>query len=159
MPATPFRAALAAGALATIALAGGAHAQNDCHGTPSANRLFVVVENITEARGLIASTLYGNDTSRFLKSGGSLSVWRTAARPPSLTMCVFLPKPGDYAVGVYQDLNSNHRIDKKMLPPGPAEPWGFTNNPHALFALPSFGQVHFAAHAGDNTVHIRLNHP
>jgi uncharacterized protein (DUF2141 family) len=70
---------------------------------------------------------------------------------------VWLPGPGVYAVAVYQDVNANKKIDHNLL--GPTEPWGFTNNPHALFALPSFGSVRFTAHAGDNTVHIKLNNP
>jgi uncharacterized protein (DUF2141 family) len=158
MTRTSLRAALAVGALATAALASGAHAQADCHGTASTNRLFVVVENIRNATGLVTASLYGDD-GRFLKKGGSLKTWRTPARAGSMTLCVYLPRPGRYAVGSYQDLNSNMKIDRKFLPPGPAEPWGFTNNPHALFALPSFDQVAFTAHAGDNTVHIRLNYP
>ena len=72
-------------------------------------------------------------------------------------MCVFLPRPGAYAVGVYQDLNSNMKIDRKLF--GPAEPWGFSDNPHLLIALPSFEQVRFITRTGDNTVHVRLNQP
>jgi uncharacterized protein (DUF2141 family) len=152
------RRAAAAGVFAAIALAGGACAQAECHGTPSANRLYVVVEAVRPGQGLVTSSLYTDD-GRFLKKNGSLNVWRVPARAASVTMCVYLPRPGNYAVGVYQDLNSNTKIDRKMFPPGPAEPWGFTNNPHALFALPSFDQVRFAARAGDNTVHVRLNQP
>ena len=139
-----------------LATAGGAAQAQNCEREPSGARLLVVVDGIREARGTITASLYTND-GRFLRSGGSLKVWRIAAHPGSETMCVWLPKPGVYAVGVYQGLNSNTKIDHNLL--GPTEPWGFTNNPHALFALPSFGSVKFDAHAGDNTVHITLNYP
>lgn len=156
MTARPLRQVLLAGVLAAVSIAGAAQAQADCHGTPSSNRLFVVVEAIRASQGLITSSLYTDD-GRFLKKGGSLSVWRVPAHTGSVTMCVYLPRPGNYAVGVYQDLNSNMKIDRKLL--GPAEPWGFSDNPHLLIALPSFDQVKFSAHAGDNTVHVRLNQP
>lgn len=139
----------------TVAAADSARAQA-CEREPSNARLLVVIDGIREARGTITSSLYTDD-GRFLKGGGSLKVWRAQAHPGSETMCVWLPKPGVYAVAVYQDLNGNTKIDHNLL--GPTEPYGFTNNPHALLGLPSFGSVKFTAHAGDNTVHIKLNFP
>ncbi|HWA59787.1 MAG TPA: DUF2141 domain-containing protein [Caulobacteraceae bacterium] len=156
MTSSILRSAAGALALAASLAAGAAQADPDCHGKPSPHRLFVVIENIRNNTGLMVSSLYTDD-GRFLKKGGSLSVWRTPAHPPTQTMCVYLPKVGNFAVGVYQDVNSNMKIDHNLL--GPTEPWGFTNNPHALFALPTFGQVKFASRPGDNYVHVRLNHP
>jgi uncharacterized protein (DUF2141 family) len=155
MTATTSTLAALAGALLIASLGTAAVAQT-CERDPSNARLLVVVDGIRDARGTITASLYTND-GKFLKSNGSLKVWRAPAHAGSETMCVWLPGPGVYAVAVYQDVNANKKIDHNLL--GPTEPWGFTNNPHALFALPSFGSVRFTAHAGDNTVHIKLNNP
>jgi uncharacterized protein (DUF2141 family) len=137
-------------------LAVGAQARSEeCHGAPTDAKLTVVIENVRTSQGLMAATIYRE--KGFLKKGGSVKVWRDASTAGTQTMCMFLPGPGTYAVGVYQDLDSDHRIDHNLL--GPTEPWGFSNNPHALFALPRFSQVRFQAGQGGTTIHVRLNYP
>jgi uncharacterized protein (DUF2141 family) len=126
-----------------------------CHGAPTDAKLTVVIDNVKTSQGLMAVTIYRE--KGFLKKGGSVKVWRDTARAGEQTMCLFLPSPGIYGIGVYQDLDSDHKIDHTLL--GPTEPWGFSNNPKALFALPRFSQVRFQAGEGNTTVHVRLNYP
>lgn len=45
-------------------------------------------------------------------------------------------KPGKYAVSVFQDLNSNGKIDIGMF--GPTEPYGYSNNARGVFSEPDF---------------------
>jgi uncharacterized protein (DUF2141 family) len=154
-PHTHFRAFALAAVLAALGDSSQAQAKVECHGAPTDAKLTVVIENVKTSQGLMAVTIYRE--KGFLRKGGSVKVWRDDARAGGQTMCMYLPAPGTYAIGVFQDLDSDHKIDHNLL--GPTEPWGFSNNPKALFALPRFSQVRFQAVAGETTLHVRLNYP
>jgi acyl-CoA reductase-like NAD-dependent aldehyde dehydrogenase/uncharacterized protein (DUF2141 family) len=65
--------------------------------------------------------------------------------------------PGTYAVSVYEDLNSNHKLDHNLIGV-PREPVGVSNNPPARFGPPHFSECSF--HLGDTaqTITITLVH-
>ena len=128
----------------------------ECEGTPSATKLSIVVEGVQSNKGLMTASLYPNDKSQFLQRNGALKVWRMPAQSPVTQMCIWLKAPGTYAIAVYHDANSNHKLDIGML--GPTEDYGFSRNPHIFFSKPSLGSVRFAVPPGETTVHIRLNH-
>ena len=48
-------------------------------------------------------------------------------------------EPGEYAVALYQDVNSNGHIDKRMFGL-PKEPYGFSNNIRPHLATPKFDE-------------------
>ena len=75
----------------------------DCTGRPSATRLIVTVSNVRAAQGLIAVTLYADDSSRFLARRGSLYVGRVPARAGVTRVCIHVPRPGLYGLAVYHD--------------------------------------------------------
>jgi uncharacterized protein (DUF2141 family) len=141
--------------LAFLALLPAIAQADDCAGTPSGDKATVVIDNVHTSQGLMAATLYRE--KGFLRHGGSMKVWRAPAHAGTQTMCVWLPSPGVYAIGIYQDLNSDHKIDYTLL--GPTEPWAFTQNPHELLALPRFSQVRFTAGPGNTTLHVKMNYP
>src|SRR5688572_13937210 len=107
-------------------------AQSDCTGPPSPVRLTVIVENVRAARGLIAVTLYADDSRRFLARRGSLYVGRVPARAPVTRLCIHLPSTGIYALAVYHDADGNRSFNRNALGM-PAEGVGFSNNPALLF--------------------------
>ncbi len=145
---------LASLAIALTFAGAAAHAQA-CEGTPSANRLTLIVDDVTSAKGEMTGTLYPDDKSKFLVANGSLKVWRVPATAPSTSLCIWLPAPGTYAVAIYQDINSNGKFDVGTF--GPKEPYGFSNNPRILFSKPSYDKVKFQATGAETTLHIRLN--
>lgn len=65
--------------------------------------------------------------------------------------------PGIYAVTVYEDLNSNHKLDHNFIGI-PREPVGVSNNPPGRFGPPHFSECSF--HLGDTaqTITITLVH-
>jgi acyl-CoA reductase-like NAD-dependent aldehyde dehydrogenase/uncharacterized protein (DUF2141 family) len=65
--------------------------------------------------------------------------------------------PGIYAVTVYEDLNSNHKLDHNLIGI-PREPVGVSNNPSGRFGPPHFDECSF--HLGDTaqTITITLVH-
>ena len=75
-------------------------AQAPCTGPESPVKLYIDVEGVRAAQGLIAVTLYADDSRRFLARRGSLYVGRVAARAPVTRVCIHLPSTGTWALGV-----------------------------------------------------------
>ena len=132
--------------------------QDTCTGHASNTRLYVNVEGINASEGLIAVTLYDDDSQRFLARRGSLYVGRVPARAPSTRVCIHLPRPGTYAIAVYHDANSNRSFDRNAVGL-PAEGYGFSNNAATLFGLPSFQSVRIAVPRTNMQTTIRLRYP
>ena len=141
-------------AIATAASSAAA-AQGGCTGVPSRTRLYVDVDNVRDARGLIAVTLYSDDRSKFLARGGSLHVGRVPARRGRTRVCIHVPAPGTYALAVYHDANGDRRFNRTPLGL-PGEGFGFSNNPPNLLGLPDFEKVKLrVAKSGQSTI-VRL---
>lgn len=138
--------------------AGTAMAQGPCTGPPSATRLYVTVENVRASQGLIALTLYADDSRRFLARRGSLYVGRVPARAPVTQACIHVPTPGTYALAIYHDADANRRFNRSAIGM-PAEGYGFTNNPGTLFGLPSFRSVRLAVPRTNVSTTIRMRYP
>lgn len=134
----------------------GAQGDAACGGPPSAIHLNVNVEKVSSARGLIAVTLYPDAPRKFLAKGGALYVVRVPARTPATRVCVNVPGPGVYALGVYHDANSNRRFDRTGFGL-PAEDFGFSNNPKPFLGLPNFSGVRVRVTRSGTWTTIRLN--
>jgi len=69
---------------------------------------------------------------------------RIAMMPSTKTLRLTFPdlQPGEYAVGVYQDLNSNGRLDATIAR-NPTEPWGISNNPRPKDRPPTWDEAKF----------------
>ncbi|MEN9717694.1 MAG: hypothetical protein RIQ99_572 [Pseudomonadota bacterium] len=135
-----------------------ATAPTGCTGTPSATWLNVVVDGVRDDSGLVAITLYADDSSKFLIKHGSLYVGRVDARSGITRGCIFVPKPGVYALALYHDTNANRSFDRTSLGL-PAEGFGFSNNPATLAGLPSFKSVRIAVPKPGLTTHITMKYP
>ena len=113
---------------------------SECTGYPGPVHIFVNVHGLRSSDGLVAVSVYADDSKRFLAKRGALYVGRTPAQAPTTRICVNLPHTGTFALAVYHDRNANRRFDRTGLGL-PAEPFGFSNNPSTLFGLPSFSSV------------------
>jgi uncharacterized protein (DUF2141 family) len=149
-------AALFAAPVALGFAAGPAHAQG-CTGRPSATRLNVIVENVHDSSGLIAVTVYADDSRRFLARRGSLYVGRVPARAGTTRVCIHLPRPGTWAIGVYHDSDANRTINRDSLG-RPLEGFGFSNNPSTLFSIPAFRSVRLNVPHTNMETTIRLRY-
>lgn len=129
-----------------------------CTGTPSATRLIVTISNIRAAQGLIAVTLYADDSRRFLARRGSLYVGRVPARAPVTRMCIFVPAPGTYGLAVYHDADANRRFNRTAIGL-PAEGYGFSNDAPTLFGLPRFNSVRLAVPRDGFQTSVRMRYP
>jgi uncharacterized protein (DUF2141 family) len=144
------------GALAAPAAAQGAPA--GCTGKPSATWINVIVEGVRSSRGLMAVTLYEDNSRKFLVKHGSLYVGRSPATAGTTRTCIYLPQPGVYALALYHDENANQVFDRTGIGL-PAEGYGFSNNPATLAGLPSFRSVRLAIPRTGMTTRIQMKYP
>jgi len=129
-----------------------------CTGPASGTWVRVVVEGVRNASGQVAITLYADDSSRFLVHHGALYVGRVKAVAGTTEGCIYVPRPGIYAIAVYHDANGNGKFDRNGVGL-PAEGYGFSNNASTLLGLPSFDSVRLNIARSGLTTHIRLKYP
>lgn len=129
-----------------------------CTGPMSATKLHVTISNVRSARGLIAVTLYADNSRKFLAKRGSLYVGRVPAQAGVTRMCIHLPAPGVYGLAVYHDEDGDQKFKRSGIGL-PAEGYGFSNDAPTMFGLPSFGRVRFSAPRSGVETAIRLKYP
>ncbi len=149
-------AATHAGAAAPTAAAAAPPA--GCTGPASDTWLNVVVDGVRDGSGLVAVTLYADDSRRFLAKKGSLYVGRVDAQAGTTRACIFVPQPGVYAVAIYHDANASRNFDRTGIGL-PAEGYGFSNNPATLAGLPSFRSVRLNVPRAGLTTRIHMKYP
>lgn len=133
-------------------------AQESCTGREGPVRLYVNVENVRSSDGLIAVTLYADDSRRFLARRGSLYVGRVPAQQGRTRVCIYLPATGTWALGVYHDADGNRRYNRNSLGM-PVEGFGFSNNPGTLFGIPAFRSVRLSVPRNAMQTTVRLRYP
>lgn len=129
-----------------------------CTGAPSSTWINVIVEGVRSASGLVAVTLYADESRRFLAKNGSLYVGRVKAVAGTTRVCITVPRPGTYALAIYHDENANEKFDRTGIGL-PAEGYGFSNNPSTLAGLPAFSSVRLAIPRAGLASRIRLKYP
>ena len=129
-----------------------------CTGPASQTWLNVVLEGVRDGSGLVAVTLYADNSSKFLVKKGSLYVGRVDAQSGTTRACIFVPQPGVYALAIYHDENANRKFDRTGIG-FPAEGYGFSNNPLTLAGLPSFRSVRLNVPRSGLTSRIQMKYP
>lgn len=147
-------AALAAPALTAPAAA----APAGCLGNPSDTWLTVSVDGLRNGNGLVTVALYPDSSSQFLAKGGTIKNHRFNATAPTTRACIFLPKPGVYAIAVYHDEDGSRKLNRSGLGL-PAEGFGFSNNPATLAGIPAFRSVRLNVPKSGLTTHIKIRYP
>lgn len=119
--------------------------------------LTIVVEGMDSSVGSLGVLVFNNNKGwpedRFV-------AFRDASIPARQgTQAVKIPDlpPGNYAVALIHDTNSNHKIDKNWIGQ-PKEQWGMSNSLRAKFKAPAMDKALFALQ-GDKEIHIQLNNP
>ncbi|HEY7807535.1 MAG TPA: DUF2141 domain-containing protein [Croceibacterium sp.] len=145
-------------ALALLWAANASAEEPACTGPQSPVKLFVDVEGIRSSDGLIAVTLYADDSSKFLAHHGSLYVGRVPAHSGATSVCIHVPRPGIYALAVYHDANANRHYDRTGVGL-PAEGYGFSNNPKVFLGMPAWKSVRLEVPKTGTHTAIRLRYP
>ncbi|MET0179010.1 MAG: DUF2141 domain-containing protein [Novosphingobium sp.] len=156
------RAAALAVACWTVAAppthAAAAAAPEDCEGVPSNTWLNVSAEGLRNGNGLLTIALYPDDPRRFLAKKGTIKNHRVAATAPTTKACIFVPRPGVYAIAVYHDADANRKLNRTTFGL-PNEGFGFSNNPSTVAGLPAFRSVRLNVPKSGLTTHIRMKYP
>jgi uncharacterized protein (DUF2141 family) len=129
-----------------------------CTGTPSDTWINVIAEGLRNGNGLLAITLYEDKPSKFLAHHGSLYVGRVQAVQGTTRACIFVPRPGIYALALYHDENANRSFDRTSIG-FPAEGYGFSNNPATLAGLPSFRSVRLNIPRTGLSTRVQIKYP
>jgi uncharacterized protein (DUF2141 family) len=146
-------------ALALVLTGSAANAQqSSCTGPATDTRLYVQVEGVRASQGLVAVSLYADESSKFLARRGSIYTGRVPAEAPSTTVCLHLPEPGIYALAAYHDEDGDRSLDRGSLGL-PTEGVGFSNNPRLVLSLPSFRSVRLSVPRTNMLTRITLRYP
>lgn len=115
------------------------------------NEVTVVVPNVKQIEGTMMVCLV-KEKSDYLKDcykGESIKVKGTE------TIATFKDVPtGDYAVTLFHDKNSDGKLNTNFIGI-PKEPYGFSNNPMAMFGPPSYEKCLFKVDS-NKTISIKL---
>ncbi|MEO0031384.1 MAG: hypothetical protein RIS94_1142 [Pseudomonadota bacterium] len=142
-----------------LAGAASAHATPACVGPASDTWINLTVDGVRNSDGLIAATLYADDSRRFLVKHGSMYVGRTPATQGQTKFCLFVPKPGIYAIAIYHDEDASQKINRGGLLGIPTEGFGFSNNPPTIASLPAFRAVRIHISRTNLATTIQLKYP
>lgn len=157
-------AALTATAIAATVMSGSTAASANtntpnCAGPASDTWINVTVDGVRNGNGLMAVTLYADEPRKFLVKKGSMYVGRVDATAPETRMCLFVPKPGVYALAVYHDEDSSRNIKRSGVLGLPEEGFGFSNNPPTIASIPSFRSVRLNISKTGLSTRIHLKYP
>lgn len=104
-----------------------------------AGELTIEVSGVTPNRGKVYVALYDRPET-FPISGRQRVSQVLTSEAEHLTVHFKDLQPGQYAVGVFQDLNGNGRLDKNFLGI-PKEPYGFSNGARGSIGPPKFAEA------------------
>ena len=156
--AAAFAVAAAASALVGASTSASANAPN-CAGPASDTWINVTVDNVRNGNGLMAVTLYADEPRKFLVKHGSMYVGRVDATAGETRMCLFVPKPGVYALAVYHDEDSSRNLKRSGVLGLPEEGFGLSNNPPTVASIPSFRSVRLNISKTNLSTRIHLKYP
>ncbi len=148
----------AASALTVGATEAAANTPN-CAGPKSDTWINVTVDGVRNGNGLMAVTLYADEPRKFLAKKGSLYVGRVDATAPETRMCLFVPKPGVYALAVYHDEDASTNLKRSGVLGLPEEGFGFSNNPPTIASIPSFRSVRLNISKTGLSTRVHLKYP
>ncbi len=116
--------------------------------------LTIIVTNLTSADAPVVVGLYGTK-NKFPKPKGELKVYRFKPSGKELKTTITDLKYGTYALAIYQDVNSNKKIDKNFVGI-PTEAYAFSNNYKPTVKAPNFNDCKFIYNGKTNTVNMKM---
>jgi uncharacterized protein (DUF2141 family) len=117
----------------------------------SANDLKVSIAGLKNQRGQICLSVFANGQGFPNNGNAAIRAQCTKASNPSITFKNL--KPGNYAIAIVHDANSNNRLDTNPLGI-PTEGFGFSRDPQILTGPPKFGDSAFNV---QGSTQIRIN--
>lgn len=120
--------------------------------TPKKGSLKVEIHNLRTQKGSVYIALFKPGTD--FPGGKPVEGKKVEANGRS-AQTTFSVEPGNYAIAVYHDENSNGKMDKRIFGI-PKEPYGFSNNIRPIMSAPKFRDCQFSVSEGGKAVSIEL---
>lgn len=120
--------------------------------SPPKVNLTVEVQNVRTLKGAVYVALFraGSDFPE-----GKPTQGKKVEASSQQVHTVFSVDPGEYAVAVFHDENSNGKMDKKIFGI-PKEPYGFSNNFRPKLSAPKFNDCQLSIGNGGKSISILL---
>ena len=118
----------------------------------SKTRFTVEIQNVQTATGTVEIGLY-KPCNGFPDKCKPYETKLVKAAKGSVH-AIFEVDPGDYALAIYHDVNSNGKIDMRFMIP--REPYGFSNNIRPRFSAPKFHECRVQIGQEAKNVSIRI---
>jgi uncharacterized protein (DUF2141 family) len=129
------------------------HSLAPCNGAGPAVR--ITVSGVKASSGTLRVQLYRATKADWLEKGRWLNRIEVPARAGSMTVCMPVPGPGSYGIGVRHDVNSNGETDLTV------DGGGASNNPSFnIFNLgkPSYDKAAFSVGSGAQSITIAMRY-
>lgn len=114
--------------------------------------LKIEISNIEEPKGSIFVAVF--KPGEEFPEGKPLEAKKVSVTGSSATTTIPL-EPGQYAVAIFHDVNSNNKMDKNMLGI-PKEPYGFSTNFKPRMSKPKFSDCQITVSGTEKTIGIKL---
>jgi len=116
--------------------------------------LTVEVEGFSSNQGLLRLALFRSPEGWPRDPAKAVTTASVAISLPLTKVVLEGIEPGTYAVSVFQDENSNGKLDRNFLGI-PSEPYGFSNDARASFGPPKFDKASFSL-LSDKAIRIHI---
>jgi uncharacterized protein (DUF2141 family) len=116
--------------------------------------LTLIVSNLVSDDAPVIIGVYGPKND-FLNEKDQLKVYKFVPKGKTLTAQIKDLSYGDFAMAIYQDVNSNGKIDKNGIGV-PKEPYAFSNNYKPVIKAPNFKNCQFSYNKDSNTVKMKM---
>ncbi|MGY3055151.1 uncharacterized protein (DUF2141 family) [Pedobacter sp. UYEF25] len=100
------------------------------------NALKITITNIKKVKGTVELGIY-NNPKVFLDKDKAFKNLSEKVTAGTVTFFINGLEKGDYAIALYQDVNSDHECNMNFLGI-PVEPYGFSNNVRPKLSKPRF---------------------
>ena len=116
--------------------------------------LTVIVNNLESPSAPVEMSVYGPH-NKFLDTNDQLKKYRFKPQDGKLVAKISDLSYGEFALALYQDVNSDGKIDKNFVGI-PEEPYAFSNNYKPVIKAPTFKDCKFDYSPKTNTVNVSL---
>jgi uncharacterized protein (DUF2141 family) len=116
--------------------------------------LTLIVNNLESSTAPVVVGVYKSNR-KFLYKEGRIKEYKFTPNGKILTATITDLKYGEYAIAIYQDVNSSGKIDKNMIGI-PTEGYAFSNNFKPKVKAPAFSDCMFVYDLSANTITMNL---
>lgn len=120
-----------------------------------AAQLNIRITGFESAQGQVLISVFNQANGFPQNPRQALKLLRVSAQRTAVAVEVPELNPGNYAVAVVHDLNSNGKLDSNAFGM-PTEPVGFSNNPSLGMSAPTFAECKLNLHEPDSSATIQL---